>query len=139
MKPAKILVAVLSTTFGLTLLLTVEAQTPEPVDTAAIEKIKTAAKPAQVMDMATLITNTYGARLTNSLSVKNLGAWAQKKLVEWKLTDVQMQTFNFGNGWTNDRYSLKVVNEPTTTYQSYSKPWTQGTNGPITGVVVEGV
>src|SRR5204863_587246 len=113
--------------------------TPEPVDTAAIDKIKAAEKTPQVMEMATTITNTYGARLTNSASVKAAGEYARKKLVEWKLTDVQLQTFNFGNGWTNDRFSIKVVNEPAVTLQAYSKPWTQGTNGPVTGEVIEGV
>src|SRR6185436_6293730 len=135
MKAARILIVVL----GMLLLLTVVAQTPEPVDTAAVDKIKAAAKTSQVMDMATTITNTYGARLTNSASVKAAGEYARKKLVEWKLTDVQLQTFNFGNGWTNDRFTLKVANEPTPILQAYSKPWTQGTNGPVTGEVVEGV
>jgi carboxypeptidase Q len=135
MKPARILAAAL----GLSLLFTVIAQTPEPVDTAAIDKIKAAGKTSQVMEMATYITNTYGARLTNSSSVKAAGEYARRKLVEWKLTGVELQTFNFGNGWTNDRFSLKVANEPTLTLQAYSKPWTQGTNGPISGDVIEGV
>src|SRR4051812_15134512 len=106
MKPAK-LFAVLSSTLGL--LVTVVAQTPEPVDTAAIEKIKTAAKTSQVMEMATTITNTYGMRLTNSTNVKNAGEYARKKLVEWKLTGVELQTFNFGFGWTNDAFSVKLA------------------------------
>jgi carboxypeptidase Q len=135
MKPARILALVLS----LLLLLSVVAQTPEPVDTATIDKIKAAGKISQVMEMATTITNTYGARLTNSATVKAAGEYARKKLVEFKLTDVQLQTFNFGNGWTNDRFTLKIANEPTVTLQAYSKPWTQGTNGPVTGEVVEGV
>jgi hypothetical protein len=136
MKPARILVVALA--LGL-VLLTVVAQTPEPVDTAAIDKIKAAGKTSQVMEMATTITNTYGARLTNSASVKAAGEYARKKLVEWKLTDVHVQTFNFGNGWANDRFTVKIANEPAVTLQAYSKPWTQGTNGPITGEVVEGV
>jgi carboxypeptidase Q len=136
MKPAKLFIVL---TASLGLLLPVIAQTPEPVDNAAIEKIKTAAKTSQVMEMATYITNTYGMRMTNSTNVRNAGEYARKKLVEWKLTGVELQTFNFGNGWTNDAYSLKVVGEPTLTLQSYSKPWTQGTKGPITAEVVEGV
>ncbi len=135
MRPARIPIVVL----GLLLLLTVVAQGPEPVDNAAIEKIKAAEKTSQVMEMATTITNTYGARLTNSASVKAAGEYARKKLVEWKLTDVQVLTFNFGNGWTNDRFSIKIAADPTLTLQAYSKPWTQGTNGPVTGEVVEGV
>src|SRR5262249_43680584 len=115
MKPARILVVVV---LVMPLLLTTIAQSPEPVDTAAIDKIKAAAKTSQVMDMATYITNTYGARLTNSPSVKASGEYARKKLVEWKLTGVELQTFTFGNGWTNDRFSIKIANEPTVTMQA---------------------
>jgi len=139
MKPARTLIVFFTSILVLLLLVTAVAQTSEPVDTAAIEKIKNAEKTSQVMEMATAITNTYGARLTNSANVKAAGEYARKKLVEWKLTDVQLQTFNFGNGWTNERFSLKVASEPTLTLRAYSKPWTQGTNGPVTGEVVEGV
>jgi hypothetical protein len=121
------------------LLLTAGAQTPERVDLAAIEKIKAAEKTSQAMDIASLIAKTYGARLTNSTNAKSAGQYVQKKLVEWKLTDVQTQTFNFGNGWKNDRFSLQAASDPTLTLQAYSKPWTIGTNGPVTAEVVEGV
>src|SRR5690349_3814491 len=93
MKPARSLVVVLV----MPLLLTAIAQTPEPVDSGAIDKIKAAANTSQVMDMATFITNTHGARLTISPSVKASGEYARKKLVEWKLTGVELQTFTFGN------------------------------------------
>jgi carboxypeptidase Q len=140
MKRARILTAVGTYILGLSLLLSLTAQTPERVDTAAIDKIKAAGKVApQVMDMATTITNTYGMRLTNSASVKAAGEYARKKLVEWKLSPVELQTFNFGNGWTNNALSIKMVNDPAVTFQAYSKPWTQGTAGPVTAEVVEGV
>jgi len=132
-------IRVLAVTCGLSLLLTVTAQSPETVDSKVIDRIIAAEKTSQVMDIAGVLTNTYGARLTNSASVKAAGEYARKKLVEWQLANVRLETFNFGNGWTNDRFSMKLVDDPTVTFLAYSKPWTVGTNGPVSGEVVEGV
>jgi len=134
-KPIRVLAALC----GLALLLTVTAQSPEPVDTKVIDRIVAAEKTSQVMDIAGVLTNIYGARLTNSASVKAAGEYARKKLIEWQLANVRLETFNFGNGWTNDRFSMKLASDPAVTFQAYSKPWTVGTNGPVTGEVLEGV
>src|SRR5688572_25863957 len=124
---------------GLSLMLTVTGQTPEPVDNKVIDRIIAAEKTSQVMDIAGVLTNTHGARLTNSPSVKAAGEYVRKKLVEWQLANVRLETFNFGNGWTNAGFTMKLVSDPSVTFQAYSKPWTRGTNGPVTGEVVEGV
>ena len=115
-------------------------QTPERVDTAAIEKIKAEAmRQSQVMEIARNLTNVYGARLTNSPSIKAAGEYTRKKLVEWKLDDVHLEPWNFGVGWTNDKFSVKVVSEPNLSLLAYPKAWTPGTNGPITAEAVEAV
>src|SRR4030095_366608 len=134
-KPIRLLAVIC----GLSLLLTVTAQSPEAVDTKVIDRIIAAEQTSHVMDIAGVLTNTYGARLTNSASVKAAGEYARKKLVEWQLANVRLETFNFGNGWSNDRFAIKLPSDPTVTFQAYSKPWTVGTNGPVTAEVVEGV
>ena len=135
MKPVRILAVVCS----LSLLLTTTAQTSEPVDLKVIERILAAEKTSQVMDIARVLTNTYGPRLTNSPNARAAGEYARKKLVEWKLTNVRIETFNFGNGWANERFVMKLPSDPTVSFLAYSKPWTVGTNGPVTAEVVEGV
>ena len=134
-KPIRILAALCC----LSPLLTVAAQAPEPVDTKVIDRIVAAEKTSQVMDIATVLTNTHGPRLTNSPNIKAAGEYVRKKLVEWQLANVRLETFNFGNGWTNERFSMKLASDPTVTFKAYSKPWTVGTNGPVTAEVVEGV
>ena len=134
-KPLRVLAALCA----FSLLLTVTAQTPEPVDTKVIDRILAAQKTSQVMDIAGVLTNTHGARVTNSPSVKAAGEYVRKKLVEWQLASVRLETFNFGNGWANDRFSMKLQSDPSVTFLAYAKPWTRGTNGPVTGEVVEGV
>src|SRR5574339_523092 len=120
-------------------LLTVTAQAPEPVDVKAIDRILSYQKTSQVMDIAAVLTNTYGPRLTNSPNLRAAGEYARKKLVEWKLSDVRLETFNFGNGWTNERFSMKLASDPAVTFQAYSKPWTVGTMGMVTAEIVEGI
>jgi carboxypeptidase Q len=133
------LVRILAVACSLSLLLTTTAQTSEPVDLKVIDRIVTAEKASQVMDIAGVLTNTYGPRLTNSANAKAAGEYARKKLVEWQITNVRLETFNFGNGWTNERFTMKLVSDPSVSFQAYSKPWTVGTNGPVTAEVVEGV
>jgi carboxypeptidase Q len=130
---------VLAALCGLSFLLTATAQTMETVDTRVIDRIIAAEKTSQVMDIAGVLTNTHGARLTNSPSVKAAGEYVRKKMVEWQLANVRLETFNFGNGWANERFTMKLASDPSVMFQAYSKPWTRGTNGPVTGEVVEGV
>jgi hypothetical protein len=121
------------------LLLMLSAQVPEAVDLKAIDQILGAQKSSQVMDVAAVLTNTYGPRLTNSPNLKAAGEYARKKLVEWKLSDVRLETFNFGNGWKNEQLTIKLAADPAVSFQAYSKPWTVGTKGMVTAEVVEGV
>src|SRR5436190_776129 len=137
MKPAKWTAA----TCGLLLtLIVITAQTPERVDLTAIEKIKAEAnRQSQLMEVARNITTVSGPRITNSPNVRAAAEYARKKLVEWKMDDVHLETWNFGNGWTSDKFSLKVSSDPNGTYLAYSKPWTPGTNGPVTAEAVDGI
>src|SRR4026209_2852635 len=109
-------VRILAVVCSLSLLLTITAQTPEPVDLKVIDRIVAAEKTSQVMDIAGVITNTYGPRLTNSSNVKAAGEYARRKLAEWKLTDVRIETFNFGNGWTNERFTMKLASDPSVSF-----------------------
>ena len=74
-KPVRILAVVCC----LSLLLTLTAQTPEPVDLKVIDRIVAAEKTSQVMDIAGVLTNTHGPRLTNSPNVKAAGEYAREE------------------------------------------------------------
>jgi hypothetical protein len=80
------------------------AQSPSPstekINLDALAKIKMeSARQSQLMEVARNITTVSGPRLTNSANVRAAGEYARKKLVEWKLDDVRLETWNFGNGW----------------------------------------
>jgi hypothetical protein len=121
----------------LPLALVLAAQNPEKINLDSLAKIKTeASRQPQLMEIARNITTVSGPRLTNSANVRAAGEYARKKLVEWKLDDVHLETWNFGNGWVNERFSIKVASDPAMTLLAYPKAWTPGTNGPITADVI---
>ena len=93
------------------------------VNLDAIEKIKTeASRQSQLMEVARNITTVSGPRLTNSPNVRAAGEYARKKLVEWKLDDVHLETWNYGSGWSNDKFSMKLASDPALSFLAYSNP-----------------
>jgi hypothetical protein len=138
-KPAKTVAALCVLSLAL-VTATRAAQSAENVNLDALARIKAeASRQSQLMEVARNITTVSGPRITNSPNVRAAGEYARKKLVEWKLDDVHLETWNFGNGWTNDKFSIKLDSDPSLSLQAYSKAWTPGTNGPITAEAVDAV
>ena len=110
----------------------------ETVDPASIDKIKNEGfQRSQVMEIASWLTDVYGARLTGSPSTRNAGDWAVKKLTEWGLVGAKLEPWGpFGRGWTNDYISVQVVAPTPYPVIAYAAAWTPGTTGAITGDVV---
>jgi hypothetical protein len=119
------------------------AQMPqEKVDLDAIYKIKDEGlNRSQVMDTLSYLTDVYGARLTGSPQIKAAAEWTKKKLTEWELVNVNLETWGpFGRGWTNERFSASAIS-PSVGFQviAYPKAWTPGTNGPVEADVMVAV
>jgi hypothetical protein len=115
------------------------AMAQEAVDQAAIEKIKAEGlgDRSQVMETASWLTDVFGARLTGSPNIKAAADWSVKKMTEWGMVNAKLEPWgNFGRGWTNDRFSLNVIEPTPWPVIAYPAAWTPGTNGPVTGPVV---
>jgi hypothetical protein len=117
--------------------ITMIAQVPqERVDLDAIYKIKDEGlNHSQVMDTMSWICDVYGARLTNSPSIKQAAEWVRRKLTEYELVNVKLEPWTnpFGRGWSNERMSAQVVSSPAFPVIAYPKAWTPGTAGPVAG------
>jgi hypothetical protein len=137
MKSVKLTAAVLL----LLLAIPLTAQLQEKADLDAIYKIKEEGfERSQVMEVASYITDVYGARLTNSPSIKAAGEWARQKLTEWELVNVKLEPWGpFGRGWSNERFTAHVVSDAPFPVIAYPKAWTPGTKGPMTAEVVAAV
>src|SRR5262245_47996375 len=109
----------------------------EKVDLEAVFKIKEEGlQRSKVMEIESYLTDLYGPRLTGSTWAKEAGDWAIKTLKEWGLANVHFETWPFGRGWTNERMVANVVKPRPFPIIGFSKAWTPGTNGPVTGDAV---
>ena len=110
----------------------------EKIDTAAISRIKAEERDrSQVMEIASWLTDVFGARLTGSPSAKAAGDWTVKKLTEWGMSNAKMETWGpFGRGWSNERVVAQVISPRPFPIIAYPAAWTPGTNGPVKAEVV---
>jgi hypothetical protein len=117
----------------------VSAQVAEPIDLAALQRIKEEGfDRSKVMDTAWWLTDMYGPRLTNSPQMRAAADWSVKKLTEWGLANVKLEPWGaeFGRGWSNERTVVHVVKPEPWPVIAYARAWTPGTGGPITADAV---
>ena len=114
------------------------AQTAEKIDLVALGKIREEGmKRSKVMDIASYLTDVYGARLTGSPNIKAAGDWTLKQLSGWGVTNPRYEIWGpFGRGWSNEKISARVVAPNPYPLIAYSGAWSPGTNGVVTGDVV---
>ncbi len=110
----------------------------ERVSAVAMERIRQEGLyRSQVMEVASYLTDVYGARLTGSPATKAAGQWAGAWLTKNGAQNVTLESWGpFGRGWTNDRFSANVVSPTRYPIIAYPGAWSVGTNGPLTGDVV---
>src|SRR5579871_1162361 len=109
----------------------------EKVDLESIYRLKDEGlQHSKVMELESYLTDVYGPRLANSPEIREAGEWAQKTMKEWGLANVHEETWHFGRGWHNERMVAVAVKPRAYPLIAYPKPWTPGTNGPVTGEAV---
>jgi carboxypeptidase Q len=119
------------------LLLAVPLIAQEPVDTAAIAKIRAEAyERGQVLDTFNQLANVIGPRLTNSPGHKRAVRWTEETLEKWGLANVHTEPFEFGRGWTLERFSVEMIEPRYMPLTGYPKGWSASTPGPITAAPV---
>jgi hypothetical protein len=106
-------------------------------DYDAIYKIKDEGfSRSQVMEIESYLTDVYGPRLTNSPNIKAAADWTTKKMNDWKLENVKTEPWDFGRGWSNEKFFAEMVGPRPFILIGYPKAWTPGTNGPVTAEVM---
>jgi hypothetical protein len=125
-------------TLGLVALIAAPLGAQEKIDTAAITRIKNEERDrSQVMEIASWLTDVFGARLTGSPSAKAAGDWTVKKLTEWGMVNAKLETWGpFGRGWSNERTVVQVISPRAFPVIAYAAAWTPGTTGAVKGDVV---
>src|SRR5438128_11297106 len=109
----------------------------EKLDLDAIYRIKEEGlQRSKVMEIESYLTDVYGPRLTNSPDFREAGDWAMNTMKGWGLANVHLETWRFGRGWQNQRMIALAVTPRAYPLIAYTKAWTPGTNGPVTGGAV---
>ncbi len=115
--------------------LAASSQQQEKVDLETITRIRYEGfHNSQVMDLASGLMDSIGERLTGSPNMKRANEWTRDKLTEMGLTNSHLEPWGpFGRGWANQYISVRMISPDLVPLIAYSKAWTPGTNGVITG------
>jgi len=105
----------------------------EPVDREIITKIRDEGlNRSQVYETFTHFTENIGPRLTASPAYKAAADYAQGKLKEWGLENPRLEAWEFGRGWTLDKFTIEMVEPRYMPLIGYPEAWSAATAGEIT-------
>jgi carboxypeptidase Q len=120
-----------------TLLSTVAVSAGEPIDWAAVGRIRDEGfHRSKVMETAAELTDVLGPRLTGSPGFKRSAEWSRGQLEAWGLANAHLESWPFGRGWSFERCSAHVVAPVTFPLVALPKAWTSGTSGTVRGKVI---
>jgi len=107
----------------------------EKVDLYTINRIKNEAfQNSKVMENAFYLTDVYGPRLTGSPGLQAAADWAVRRFNEWGLSNAKLEKWGpFGRGWYCAGFSAHMKEPQYSPLIGFARPWSPGTNGPLTG------
>lgn len=92
---------------------------------------------SQVMDIISWLSDVKGPRLTGSPGFREAGDWTIETLKKWGMANVHYEPWAFGRGWSLERFSAHMIAPQIQPLIGYPKAWSPGTNGVVTGEVVQ--
>jgi carboxypeptidase Q len=109
----------------------------ERVDTSMIAKIRAEGlERSKVLDTFNYLANVIGPRLTSSPAHKRAIAWTQDTLKQWSIDSVHTEPFEFGRGWTLERFSVEMLEPRYMPLIGYPRAWSPSTSGVIAAAPV---
>lgn len=79
------------------------------------------------------LTTVIGPRLTSSPAFKQSVDWAAQKLREYGLSNVHLESWPFGRGWTLDGQIAELTAPRYMPLIAYAEAWSPATNGIVEG------
>ena len=119
---------------------TVWSQSSEPVDAAAIARIRDEGLTrSQVMDTAFWLTDRYGPRLSGSPEFDEAADWAIARLSSYGVRNLRKEPFALGYGWSLAAFHATMTAPRVMPMIGTPLAWTSGTPGVIRAEVVRPV
>ncbi len=110
----------------------------EPVDLPTVTRIRDEGlNRSKVMEMAAVLTDEIGPRLTGSPAYTRATEWTRDKLTELGLANAHLETFEFGRGWTFSSVSVRMVKPDVVPLDALPKGWSAATAGAVAGPLVK--
>ncbi|RYY24183.1 MAG: M20/M25/M40 family metallo-hydrolase [Sphingomonadales bacterium] len=91
---------------------------------------------SEVMQTAEHLSDTIGARITNSPGMREAEKWTQEKFRGWGLSDVRKEGFDFGRGWWIERSSVRMVTPRPIDLTGIPIAWTPATKGAVSAPII---
>jgi len=91
-------------------LVVLAGQTQEPVDAATNAKIRDEGlNRSQAGRVFNELVNVIGPRLAGSPAYTRAAEYARSTMTDWGLSNVRLEPFEFGRGWTLEKFTLEMV------------------------------
>ena len=105
----------------------------ESADLDAVEIIRREGQTrSQAMQVAAILTDVYGPRLTGSPLLRGAAEWSVERLQRWGITNARVEEWGaFGTGWMNERFAAHAFIPHAWPIIGLPKAWTSGTEGPM--------
>ena len=87
---------------------------------------------SQVMDHAFFLSDVAGPRLTGSPAFRQAGDWALARLRDFGL-DVDREPFVYGRSWSEQRFTIRLLEPQAATLTGTAVPWSASTPGEVVG------
>jgi len=114
--------------------LSAAVSTQEPVDLAALDRIKSEAfARSEVMEHLRYLTDVHGPRLTGSPQFEDAAKWASERLTSYGLSNAHVERWPFGRSWSVEQYSAELLAPHYSRLAAMPLAWSASSAGPVTG------
>ncbi len=91
---------------------------------------------SQVLGLFDHLTNVIGPRLTASPAFKHAVDWSAQKLRDYGLSNVHLESWPFGRGWTLEGQTVEMTAPRFMPLIAYAEAWSPSTPGVVNGTPV---
>jgi hypothetical protein len=91
---------------------------------------------SHILGLYTHLTEIVGPRLTATPAFRAAADWAVETLRGWGASDVHLEPWEFGRGWTLEGLTLEMTTPRYFPLHGYPEAWTPSTRGPLTGAPI---
>ena len=106
-------------------------------DSAVLARIRTEGmERSQTLPVFETLTTVIGPRLTASPAQKRASEWVRDRLIGYGLSNVHLEPWKFGRGWTLERLTIEMIEPRYLPLIGYADGWSAATAGEIVGAPV---